>query len=79
MRESQKENPVEDWKEVSFMGIEEVEKCIKQHLKMTKEIDKMRTGLYQQIWKEGMMQDKSPEDYPLLHHLQKEDLLIGVV
>ena len=79
MRNPQKENLGEDWEEVSFVGMEEVEKCIKQHLKMTKEIDKMRTGLYQQIWKEGMIQDKSPKRYPLLHDLQKEDLLIGVV
>ena len=54
MRNPQKENPVEDWEEVSFVGMEEVEKCIERQLKMTKEIDQMR-GLYQQIWKEGMI------------------------
>ena len=77
MRKPQKENLVEDGEEVAFMEMEEVEKCAKEHLKMTKEIDKLKIGLYQPIWKEGMIQDRKSRGYPLLHCLQ--DLLIGVV
>ena len=46
---------MEDGEEVAFVEMEEVEKHAKEHLKMTKEIDKMKIGLYQPIWKEGMI------------------------
>ena len=63
---SQKENLVEDGEEVFFVEMEEVEKCIEQHLKMTRGICKMRIGLCQQIWKKGVIQGKNPKEYPLL-------------
>ena len=73
MRTPQKEIQVEEEEEIVFVEMEEVEKCSKELLKMT---DEMEIGLYQLMWKEDMIQDRNLE-CPLLLHLQ--DLLTGVV
>ena len=55
---------MEDEVEVAFVEMETVGKCAKEHLKMTKEIDKMKIGLYQPLWKEGNDTRQEPQGIP---------------